>query len=265
MPNTFQKHPKIDLSIVIVTWNVCQLLEKCLRSIFMKTSDLEFEVIVVDNNSQDNTKTMVGNEFPQARLIVNAENLGFAKANNIGIKKARGEFILILNPDTEILENSLKKTVKFMEKNPDVAVTGVKLLNPDGSLQPSVRRFPTPLSQTLLLLKIYHLFPQLKVFTYYLAKDFDYNKTQEVDQIMGAFMMIRNDIFREVGLFDENFYLWFEEVDFCKRVKKACQKVVYFPGSQIIHHRNQSFKQVFKFKRQFLFYKSALRYFNKHH
>ena len=255
----------MDLSIVIVSWKVKKLLEECLNSIFNQTKEITYEVWVVDNFSQDGTVEMVKEKFPQVHLIANPKNLGFAKANNQAIRLAKGKFILLLNPDTKILDNALEKIVHFMEENPNCGVVGGKLLNPDGSLQPSVRRFPRFLDQALILLKIHHFLPNLPPLRAYLAKNFDYDKKQEVDQIMGAFFLIRREVIEEVGLLDENFWIWFEEVDYCQRVKKAGKKVCYCPQAKIIHYFGQSFKQRLSLDKQRIYNRSLSYYFKKHH
>lgn len=254
----------MDLSIIIVNWKVKDLLEKCLESIFEQTKNISFEVFVVDNNSGDGSVEMAREKFPQIDLTASAENLGFAKGNNLAIKKARGRYVLLLNPDTEILDNTLEKMVKFMDTHPDCGIAGCKLLNPDLSLQPSVRAFPDLASQIFILLKIHHLLPHSKAMYKYLVQDFDYEKIQEVDQVMGAFMMIRREVIEKIGLLDENFWIWFEEVDFCKRIKNAGWKILYTPEASVIHHYGQSFKQVMGVKKQKDFNRSLSYYFKKH-
>ncbi len=254
----------MDLSIVIVNWRVKDLLKKCLRSIFDETKNIFFEVFVVDNNSGDGSVEMVRSRFPRVDLTASAENLGFAKGNNLAIKKTRGRYILLLNPDTEILENALEKMVRFMDAHPECGIAGCKLLNADLSLQPSVRSFPTLASQVMILLKLHHLFPYSKAMYKYLVQDFDYEKTQEVDQIMGAFMIIRREVIEKIGLLDENFWIWFEEVDFCKRAKASGWKILYTPEAKIIHHFGQSFKQILNIKKQKDFNRSLSYYFKKH-
>lgn len=261
----------MDLSIIIVSWNVKEHLKKCLESIFKNQGNLNVEVIVIDNASSDGTSEMVKAVFPQVKLITNDKNLGFAAANNQGIRAAKGEYILFLNPDTEILPNSLQKSIEFFKKHTDVGAVGCQILNTDPStssgqaLQPSVRRFPTLWSQFLILYKLHHLLPNLKTFRNYLAKDFNYSVESVVDQIMGAFILTKKEIIEKIGDFDENFYLWFEEVDFCKRLKDAGYKVYYTPAAQIIHHGAQSFNQILTVKKQKIFNKSMRHYFKKHH
>jgi len=245
----------MELSIIIISWNVEKLLRECLNSLFLYTKNIDFEVFVVDNNSQDQTLEMVKKDFPQVKLIINQKNEGFAKANNQAIKQAQGKYILLLNPDTEFIENAAAKALKFMEENQDVDIVGCKLLNTDKTLQPSVRSFPTIYSSLIQLLKLHHVFKKKKILKKYLCVNFDYEKTQLVDQVMGAFLMFK----KELGLLDEHYYLWLEEVDLCRRAKK----VYYIPITQIVHHGNSSFKQVKTIKKQKYFYQSLLYYFKK--
>jgi len=256
---------QIDLSIIIVSWKVKDLLEKCLKSIFEQTQNIEFEIFVVDNDSQDGTVEMVKNKFSKVNLIANRENVGFAKANNQAIKLAKGKYVLLLNPDTEIFENTLEKMVDFMDQNIACGVAGCQLLNPDTSLQPSIRRFPRFSDQALILIKVHHFWPNLGVFRHYLAKDIDYGQVQEVDQVMGAFMMIRYEVIKKIGFLDENFFIWFEEVDYCKRTKSIGWKICYTPEVKIIHYYGQSFKQRLTLDRQKMFNRSMRYYFKKHH
>jgi len=254
----------MDLSIIIVNWKVKDLLENCLRSIFEQTKNISFEVFVVDNASGDGSVEMVREKFPQVDLTASAENLGFAKGNNLAIKKARGRYVLLLNPDTEILDNALEKMVRFMDTHHGCGIAGCKLLNPDLSLQPSVRAFPDLASQLFILLKIHHLLPHSKTMYKYLVQNFDYEQAQEVDQVMGAFMVIRREVIDKIGMLDENFWIWFEEVDFCKRAKEAGFKIFYTPETKIIHHFGQSFKQVMNVQKQKVFNRSLSYYFKKH-
>jgi len=253
----------MDLSIIIVSWRVKDLLKKCLESVYNESPNLDFEVFVVDNASGDGTVEMIKKEFSSVNLIINKENFGFAKANNQAIRKAKGEFILLLNPDTEILDQAIEKAVRYMKDNEKVGIVGGRLYNPDLSPQPSVRGFPTFWSMFMIMLKLHHLFSQAKVLTKYLVSDFDYDREQEVDQIMGAFFMLRAELFKKIGLLNEHFFIWFEEVDFCKRVKELGYKIVYLPKCKVIHHFAQSFKQVMKVRNQEIFNRSLLYYFRK--
>ncbi len=253
-----------ELSVIIVSWNVKNLLKKCLESIFKYQGNIALEIIVADNASKDGTVEMIKKEFPQVELIPNASNLGFAAANNQGILKSSGDFLLILNPDTEIIKDSLTKILEFMKKNYQIGITGCKHLNPDWTIQPSVRRFPTFWPLFFIITKIAKIFPNIPVVYHYLAKNFDYKISQPVDQVAGSCMLLRKQTIDEIGLFDENFFIWFEEVDLCQRAKAAGWQVWYNHNAEIIHHGGQSFSQELAWKKQHLFLKSAWYYLKKH-
>jgi len=254
----------MELSIVIVSWNVEKLLAKCLASILKHQKNLELEIIVVDNASTDNTLKILRENFPGVAVIANSENLGFAAANNQGILKAKADFILILNPDTEIINGALQKIIDLMKQNDQIGIAGAKHLNPDWTIQPSVRRFPGFWPIFFILTKIAKIFPNLSPVYNYLAKDFNYQISQPADQVAGSCLMIRRKTIDEIGMFDENFFIWFEEVDLCKRAKAAGWQVWYTAEAEIIHHGGQSFKQQLTFKKQLQFFKSAWYYFKKH-
>lgn len=251
----------LDLSISIASWNVRDLLKKCLESIFKEKRGLNVETIVVDNNSNDGTLAMVKSSFPEVKLIENKSNLGFAAANNQAIKVSKGKYVLLLNPDSIISSNALGKMVEIMESYPKAAALGCKLLLPDGSVQRSCRSFPTPVSMLSSYMPFLNLIS--KSCREYRMLDFDYNSFREVDQPMGACLMLRMDAIKDVGLLDENFFLYFEEVDWCFRAKAAGWKVYFTPEAQVIHYGKQSSKQ-FK-ERHSERYKSMLKYLDKHY
>lgn len=253
----------MELSIIIVSWQVKELLKKCLKSIERFAGDLDYEILVVDNASIDGTTTMVKKEFPQIKLIANSKNLGFAAANNQALKIAQGNYLLLLNPDTEILPGSLQKSLDFLKTKSKAGIIGCQILNPDKTRQPSVRRFPGFWPIFLIFLKLPKFF-HFKSVDNYLAKNFDYNQTQTVDQVMGAFMLIKKEALAKIGYLEEKFFLWFEEVDFCLRAKEAGYEVYYFAAAQIVHYGGQSFDQQKLVKKQWRFFVSALTYFHKH-
>jgi GT2 family glycosyltransferase len=258
----------VDLSIVTVNWKVADLVAELLGSIAVNRQGLSVEVYVVDNDSKDNIESVVAKSRASSdlpvTLIRNERNLGFAKANNQAIRRCSGRVVALLNPDTRVTKGALKTIMDWMDGRPDVGIVGPKLLNPDGSLQPSVRRFPGLLDQSMILLKLHHLWPNAAPFRRYLAKDFDYELEQDVDQLMGAALFVRHRVFESIGLLDERFFIWFEEVDFCKRAKGAGWGVVYLPGASVIHHGGKSFAQALTFKKQRYFSASMLKYFMKH-
>lgn len=219
----------MDLSIIIVNFNARQLLKDCLNSIFSQKGG-EFEVWVVDNASSDGSVEMVEKDFPQVKLIKNRENLGFARANNLAFKKAQGRFLFLLNPDTIIKDQTLAKVVNFMRENPQVGVCGVKIFNPDGSFQPSVGKFYNLFNAFLMLfggekLGFLRSSPvQIK----------------EVDWASGAALMVRKEVLDKAGFFDENFFMYMEEVEWCFRIKKAGFKIIFYPETEITHYVRRS-------------------------
>lgn len=261
-----------DVSIIIVSWQVRDLLKRALASISESADQtrrightLNPETIVVDNNSNDGTSEMVRTSFPFVNLIVNNANRGFAAANNQALALARGRYILFLNPDAELLSDALWKMYEFMEEQPLVGLIGPRLENPDGSLQRSCRRFPTFWSATAILLKLHNFFPMsLPVRKYYMWA-FEHKTIRRVDQVMGACMMTRRKALEEIGNFDESFYIFFEEVDLCKRINDAGYLTLFYPDAVVRHHRSSAFVKKRALWRQWHFAKSCRRYFWKHH
>ena len=254
----------VDLSIIIVSWNVESLLKKCLASIYQYTRGITFELFVIDNASTDSTCHAISENFPQVKLIRNSKNLGFSAANNQGLRQAQADYLLLLNPDTELKEDSLSQMLQFMKNHQNCGISGCRLNNTDGTIQNSVRRFPGFIDQICILLKIHHLLPRLPPLRRYFANDFDYRQEQTVDQVMGAFFLINRKLSDQIGLLDENFFVWFEEVDFCRRAKTAGWLVMYTPITAITHHHAQSFKQVMSVAKQKMWNKSLRFYFHKH-
>lgn len=226
----------IDLSVIIVCTNEWHVIGPCLKSIYEQTSGLSFEVIVVDNASTDGSVSNIGKNYPSVRLIVNERNLGFAAANNRGIQQASGRYVLLLNPDTEVLNGALQKTVAFMAANENASIVGCRLLYSSGALQPSARSFPTVGNIFFESTFLYLLFPRSRVFGRYYMTWFDYRTNLEVDWLCGAFLMIRRELIEAIGILDERFYIYTEEVDYCFRAREAGFHVWFFAGSEILHH-----------------------------
>lgn len=239
------------------------MLQKCLLSLGQYGADIRYDVIVIDNASEDGSAEMVRHEFPEHTLIANNTNRGFAAAVNQGIRASSGDVVLLLNPDTEIRESTLRQLLQEFAEHEETGIAGGKIQNEDGTIQPSVRAFPTVLSQLLISLKLHHIL-HLPSYAKYMMEGFDYAKRQETDQVMGAFFGIRRKVIDQIGLFDERFFLWFEEVDFCKRAKNAGWKVVYIPGATLIHQGGQSFAKLSPIKRQGIFLQSLRQYMSKH-
>ncbi|OGY42410.1 MAG: hypothetical protein A2Y82_04685 [Candidatus Buchananbacteria bacterium RBG_13_36_9] len=253
----------MELSIIIVSWNVKHLLHKCLLSIYEKTQDLDFEVFVVDNASKDNSAAMVATEFPQVNLIASNVNLGFAKANNLAFAQTRGKYVLFMNPDMELAENSFPQLIELMENDDKIALATCRLIYPDWSLQRNIKNNPGLCDQVLILLKLHH-YLQPKCLKKYLAKDFDYNKEQEVKQIMGAFVFSRGEIIKEINGWDEDYFIWWEDLDLCKRIQDLGYKIAYTPKTKIIHYEAKSFEQQRSLEKQKRFNRGMALYFLKH-
>ncbi|MEI6288485.1 MAG: glycosyltransferase family 2 protein [bacterium] len=254
----------MKISIIIVSWQVRDLLEKCLQSILKNSLSAQTEIFVVDNNSDDGTIDMVREKFSSVKVVANKKNLGFAMANNIALRQATGDYILFLNPDTELFSDTLQKAVDFMTTHKGAGMVGCRLVFPDGSFQPSVRRFPTWWPIFLMLLKLPKFFSHLKPIEKYLAVDFDYEKEGSVDQVMGAFMFTRQSSLKKVGEMDERFFIWFDDADFCLRFWTAGEPVYYTPSFKIIHYQGKSFAQQKVIDKQWNFFHSAWQYFIKH-
>lgn len=253
----------MTLSIIIVSWQVRDKLKNNLAALFKSVVDFDWEVFVVDNNSQDGTVEMVKEDFSSVKLIVNQENLGFAKANNQALQQATGDFVLLLNPDMKVLPGTLKNLVVWLENNPQAWVAGGKLVDEDNKIITNVRRFPKLQDQMAIALKLPHFLPN--ILDNYLAKDFDYTKANKVDSVRGSFFAIRRECLERVGLLDERFFVWFEEVDYCRRVYEAGGAVWYTPIAVCLDYVGQSFKQWSNTRAQAFFRSSQLKYFKKWH
>ncbi len=225
------------LSITIVNFNKGSFLLACLDSLYKTAGDISLEVIVVDNNSSDGTGEILPTLYPGVRLILNSANLGFARATNQALALARGSFILLLNPDTVVMEGALQTLVDFLKANPGVGAVGPQMVGPDGAIQLSCRRFP---GYSTALFGHYSLltrwFPRNRFSRRYLLSDWDHAETREVDWISGACLMTRREVLERVGFLDEQFFLFNEDVDWCKRVREAGWKVVYLPAARVVHY-----------------------------
>ncbi len=252
--------PKI--SVVIVSWNVRDLLKQNLAQLFvLRREDFSVEVFVVDNGSKDGSAHMVRDEFPWVHLMQNDYNAGFAKACNQAIRMAKGDVVLLLNPDTRVETGTLELTHRQLMEYRDIGVLGVRLLDDKGDVVRSVRRNPTWRDQLAVLLKLPHLFPHVN--DRYLATDFDYATSQDVEQIRGSYFAFRREILQYVGMLDERFFIWFEEVDFCRRVRGNGLRIRYCAEAVCRDFVGKSFAQVSVWKKQRMFFTSAWKYFRK--
>lgn len=252
-----------DLSVVIVNWNTCEELEGCLRSLEGGGLD-RTETIVVDNASSDKSVDMVRRKFASVQLIQNAANLGFARAANQGIAASSGKYVLLLNPDTVTALGSLSKLVEFGNDNPKVGIFGPKILYPDGSLQYSCRRFPTLQAGLFRNSILGRFFPRNAYTRDYLMVEWDHGETRDVDWVSGAAAVIRRELLEDIGLLDERFFMYCEDVDIAYRAKQQGWRVAYYPETEVIHARAKSSDK--DPNRMIVeFHKSMHRFFRKHY
>jgi N-acetylglucosaminyl-diphospho-decaprenol L-rhamnosyltransferase len=269
----------MDISIVIVSWNVCDLLRRCLLSVNSQQStvnsqeplplftvhrSLFTEVIVVDNASSDNTVEMLRAEFPDVRVIANTENAGFTHANNQALAVAQGHCLFLLNPDTELRAGALQTLYDYAETHPRVGIIGPQLFYGDGTRQPSRRRFPTVVTAFLESTKLQQWFPHHRVLTRYYMLDTRDDETQEVDWVNGSAMFVQRAVYDQIGGFDEEFFMYSEELDWCYRAKRAGWQIVYLPTAQVTHYEGKSSGQTVA-ARDIHFHSSKIRFFRKYH
>jgi N-acetylglucosaminyl-diphospho-decaprenol L-rhamnosyltransferase len=261
----------MDLSVIIVYWNVREKLEKCLTHLFLSQTNFDFEVLVVDNGSHDGSAEMARDDFPQVKLIANDGNLGFARAVNQGFRQSTGDFIFLLNPDNFVFPTTLDSLLNWLKINKRAAMAGCRLLDKESNdLKGQVRRFPGWFDQLAIVLKWPYLFPA--ILNHYLWTDFDYDKASIVDSIRGSAMTIRRSVLDSAlspdrlqhgELLDERYFIWFEDVDFCRTFKAAELEVWYTPAARCFDMVGQSFTQIPRITAQKYFRDSMLKYFRK--
>ncbi len=259
---------EVDISIITVGYKSREFVRELLTSLFDARGELSIEYFVIDNASNDGLIDMVEKEFvPRADelleifTIQNSKNLGFAAANNIGIRRSRGRYVLLLNPDMRLFSNTLTNMVSWMDSNRNAGIAGCKLVRETGAVQPHVRRFPTVRDQLAVLLKLPHLVPSM--LNLYLATDFDYESTARVDSIRGSFFMIRRTVIEKIGGLDERFFIWFEEVDYCKQAAANNIEVWFTAAATCVDHVGRSFSLVGGLQKQKYFTRSMITYFDK--
>jgi GT2 family glycosyltransferase len=245
------------LTIVIINWNTREYLLACLDSIEFATKGFTVETIVVDNGSQDGSQDIVKKNYPWVSLIENKKNFGFAKAANDALRQMKGRYALLLNPDTQVKEGAIASLISFMDQHPEAGIIGAHLLNADGSKQNSISNFPSLTTELLNKSLLRWLFP--KKFP---GKERDYPEPIEVDSVIGACMMVRRDVLNQVGLLDEDYFLFLEETDWCYRMKKAGLKIYFIPQAEIYHFQGKSAETVKK-RAKVEFYRSRYHFFRK--
>ena len=254
----------MKLSVVIVNYNVKYFLEQCLHSVLKAIHEMEAEIFVVDNNSVDGSIRMLREKFPSVTVIENKDNRGFSRANNQAIRKAKGEYILLLNPDTIVEDDTLVKCVQFMDLHPDAGGLGVKMIDGKGKFLPESKRgLPLPSVAFFKIFGFSAIFPRSKIFNKYHLGYLDKDKTHAVDVLSGAFMMLRKKVIDEAGMLDEKFFMYGEDIDLSYRITKAGYKNYYFPETRIIHYKGESTKKS-SINYVFMFYNAMIVFARKH-
>ena len=253
----------MKLSIVILCWNDLKVISDCLRSIYQTADKLDLEVIVSDNGSTDGSIEFIREQYPRTRVIENGANLGFAKGNNVGIRRSRGQYVLILNPDTLIHEGALQRLVSFADRHPEAGAFGCRVLNPDGSYQGPARPFPSLFGDWIAALYLRPLALLSDRFTGDTYVRWNGDTERSIDWQSGCCVMVRGDVLRQLNGFDEQFFYHFEEVDLCRRVWNAGYRILYTPEASITHLGGQSVNR-FPIRFELEKYRSRYRYFYKH-
>ena len=255
---------KVDLSIVIVTWNARRYAQECLKSLQQLDTTLSIETIVVDNASADGTPELVAQEFPTFKLIRNSENLGFAKANNIGILQSHGKYICLINSDVVLPRGCLNRLLQYMEANPGVGVVGPQMLGPDGAVRRSSMRLPTLRNSLGRALAVDRSSLLSHLLGGQMMSDFSHNQIADVEVLNGWFWMVRREALDQVGLLDERFFIYGEDLDWCHRFRKAGWRLVFYPGASALHYGGGSSSAApvrFYVEMQ----RANLQYWRKHH
>jgi len=254
----------MDISVIIVSWNARACLQECLASLPAASATQSVETIIVDNNSSDGSVEMVEAEFPSVKLIRLNENRGFAAANNIGIRASSGRYLALVNSDVIFLDQCLDKLAGYMDAHAEIGIVGPRVLNRDLSLQFSCRRFPSLWNNFCYFTRLFKVFPNCEWLAGEHLSAFDHNSIRKVDALVGCFLVARKSAVDEFGLLDEGFFIYAEDVDWCKRSWDAGWEIVFYPGAAAIHFRGGSSSKDsvrFEFEQQ----RSVFRYWKKHH
>lgn len=254
----------MNVSIIIVNWNAREPLHNCLKSICTHEREVDYEIIVVDNASTDGSVEMVKKAWPSVALVQNSKNLGFAQANNIGIHQSTGQYVCLINPDVVVLQGCIRNLIEFMDRNPRVGMTGPRILNPDLTLQPSCRHFPSIWNNLCQALALNHLLPKSRFFSGSFMNYWAHDTLQKVDTIGGMFWMVRRQAINEAGFLDEDFFLYGEDIDWCRRFHAAGWDIMFYPGAEAVHLGGAS-SSIAPIKFYIEMQKADLQYWRKHH
>ena len=253
----------MQLSVIILNHNVRYFLELCVLSVQKATQDLDAEIIVIDNNSSDDSCAMMKQRFPNIKLIENKENSGFPKGNNIAVKEAKGEYICILNPDTVVAEDTFEKVLAFAKNKTDLGIVGCKLIDGTGNFLPESKRgIPTPWVAFTKIFGLYKLFPKSALFNKYYAQHLDENQTGKVDILVGAFMVMKRDLYNELGGFDENCFMYSDDIDLSYMALQKGKSNYYFHETTVIHYKGESTVKDRMYMKRF---QEAMNFFYKKH
>ncbi len=266
-PTSFSGNFVLDISVILISYNTIEMTKDALNHLFASLRNFEMEVIVIDNDSKDNSADILRSEYPQITLIENKKNVGFGRANNQALPYIKGRYVLLLNTDAFVEADTISKTIQHMDANPQCGILGVKLLGRDGELQPSCRYFPTPWNLFLHRTGLSRIFRHAKMVD---DMAWDHASVRDCDWVPGCYYLIRKDVIDQVGLFDPRYFLYSEEIDHCFAAKGAGWKVTYFPHSSVVHIGGESAKsdgEITSSGRQLssLQIESELLYFRKNH
>lgn len=254
-----------EITIIIVSYNVEKLLRRCIESIYRTAESKFFDIIVVDNNSRDNSVDMVRRTFPKVKLIQSDVNLGFSGANNLALRQVSTKYLLFLNPDTIVRNNAIKELMMFLDTNQNVGGVGPKIVNPDGSLQVSCKKLPGFVDALVYISSIGRAWPRIKMFRAGGLPNFDYQRAQKVERIPGACLMVRKEIFSDNEFFDERYFLYTEDTDLCMRMKINHWDVYYLSTAEVVHYGGQSSGRNGRWQESREMLKSRLKYRRKYH
>jgi len=253
----------MQLSVIILSYNVCSFLEQCVLSLKEALSGIDGEIIVVDNNSDDESVVMMQNRFPEVKLIINPDNLGFPKGNNIGVARAKGKYICILNPDTVVAEDTFVKILAFAESQKDLGIVGCKLIDGTGNFLPESKRgVPTPWVAFTKIFGLYKFFPKSPHFNQYYAMHIPENKTGKVSILVGAFMIMERNLYIGIGGFDEDCFMYSDDIDLSYMVLKNGRNNYYFHDTTVIHYKGESTVKDEKYMKRF---QEAMEFFYHKH
>ena len=254
----------MDLSIIIVNYNTKKLLGNCIASILKDKSKLSSEIIVIDNCSTDGSADFVAQNFPQVNLLLSEQNRGYSYACNLGLRQSKGDFICLLNADTEVETGALEKMMGFFQSHPGAGAVGPKVLNEDGTLQSSCRNFPSLFRTFCENIFLWESIRPNRILGTFLLRYWMHDKVREVDYVVGCCIMVKREVLDDTGFLDETFFMYSEEVDWCFRIRKAGWKIYFLPDAKIIHHKGKSTDP--EEPRMFIeLHKSAIRFVRKHY